>query len=543
MDSINPLIVLCLLVPVFYISGFAHELGHAVMGRAVGFVVTSFGLGTGQPLAVLTWRGSRVFFCRKSPFQGLTFCFIPRMAPSRTHVVPFMAGGIIANALLCTAAIGLWRFIPWGRDVWFTAASLNGVIAISNLVPYRFRVGKATIRSDGNMILRGLFRRANPLPPPMIIMSVQALRGLWESIGDYLILRANLLGSASAWVALGDIERAEMVYREVESLPAVDVPSFLAREAYIRSMIARGAGHNEEATSALDAAQAYFRSGGDEMGLLCVAIQRALARTQSGDVRAAVIELENMVSHPVVRSNRVLRDDLWLARFTAYVALSDVAAVEEMISHDKVVGRKRFSATRELAVYQTLARLYAQKKDWASAEPAYRRAITAVYAIANAWPDAEERHRFLARQSAFFDEARHCFQVLNKSGEADRIIRPVVSVEEIKQQLDEAPRLRHRRLLRAGLWLLLADVLSIPCAIVLWALMPVQEWGSSLVVALSLLVLYTVCALLYLLFHAAIGRFIPGLRYSGGAVILVLASMPWLSLVFIPLFWLLQLSP
>ena len=39
----------------FYVSIFAHELGHALAGWAMGFTITSFGLGIGRPFAVLSW--------------------------------------------------------------------------------------------------------------------------------------------------------------------------------------------------------------------------------------------------------------------------------------------------------------------------------------------------------------------------------------------------------------------------------------------------------------------------------------------------------
>jgi hypothetical protein len=543
MSSIDFVQSLLAFLPVFYLSAFAHEAGHAILGRAVGLIITSFGLGTAHPMAVFAWGHTRVFFCREKPFQGLTFCFIARISPSRTQMVPFMAGGIIANSLLCGVAICLWRFVPWGKSVWLTAALLNGFLAGANLIPHQIRVGKATIRSDANQILRTLRKRTNSLQPPVIIMSVKALRGLWESIGDYLILRANLLSAASAWLTLGDIERAEMVCSELGCLPQVDVPSYLAREALVRSAIIQRAGRVDDAVAALDAPEAYFRSVGDALGLACVALQRALAKVQRGDAASAVVELEQLMSDPVARSSRALRDDLWIARFAAHAALSDTAALEEMVARGGTLGHGRHSPPRELLLYQSLARLYAQKADWARAEPAFRRAITAIDAVAKTWPDAEEQHRFLQRQSAFLDEARHCFQALNKSEEADRLIRPVASLEEIQQRLDDAPRLRHRRLLRAGLWMLLVDVVCIPCLLVLGAFLPAKQLGLHVFVTLSLFVLYTFCTLLYLVFHAAIARFIPRLRNSGGAVILLLALLPWFSLVFIPIFSLLQSAP
>ena len=542
MDSIDPVLALVSLLPIVYLSAFAHEVGHAVMGRAAGLIVTSFGLGTGQPLVVFSLGGAKVFFCRQRPFQGLTFCFIPRLLAPRTQMIPFEAGGIIANSLVCVVGTCLWRWELWGRSVWFTAASLNGVFAIANLLPYQFRVGKATLRSDGNLILQSLRKRTIQLPAPVIIMSVKALRGLWESIGDYLILRANLLGATSAWVALGDFERAEIACAEVETLPPVDLPSYMARAAFIRSTIARGAGRIDEAVAALAVSEAHFRSVRDETGLVCVAIQRALTRLQSGDAASAVVDLENLVSHPLVRHNPALHDDLWVARLAAAAAVSDMVALEEMIARDKSAVRNRSSSTRDLFVYQAVARLYAQKENWLRAEPAYRRAIMAVNAVVSAWPDPAQQSRFLERQSAFLDEARHCFQVLNKSEEADRLIQPVLSVEELQKRLDDAPRLRHRRLLRAGLLILLINILCCAGLIVVGAVLsfedrhPVQMIGFSFFVMGFSLASYTLIAVLYLLFHVAIGRLIPKLHYSGGAVILLLACMPWLSLVFIPLF-------
>jgi len=36
-----------------YVSIFVHEAGHVLLGRAVGFVVTSFGLGLAHPWVVI----------------------------------------------------------------------------------------------------------------------------------------------------------------------------------------------------------------------------------------------------------------------------------------------------------------------------------------------------------------------------------------------------------------------------------------------------------------------------------------------------------
>ena len=95
-----PTVVLLSLLPIFYLSIFAHELGHAVIGHAVGLTVSSFGIGLGRPWLVVSRGRTRIFFCRTHPFQGITFCLFPHMFPLRRMMVPFLAGGIIANSLL-----------------------------------------------------------------------------------------------------------------------------------------------------------------------------------------------------------------------------------------------------------------------------------------------------------------------------------------------------------------------------------------------------------------------------------------------------------
>src|SRR5438270_7476846 len=52
-DLVLPwLVALLALYPILYVSAFARELGHALLGRWSGFLVTAFGLGTGRPFWV-----------------------------------------------------------------------------------------------------------------------------------------------------------------------------------------------------------------------------------------------------------------------------------------------------------------------------------------------------------------------------------------------------------------------------------------------------------------------------------------------------------
>ncbi len=73
MTAFDRLTFLLLLLPLYYGSAFAHELGHALMGKLSGFAVTSFGLGFARPWLVFSVRGTRIFFCRSKPLGGVTF--------------------------------------------------------------------------------------------------------------------------------------------------------------------------------------------------------------------------------------------------------------------------------------------------------------------------------------------------------------------------------------------------------------------------------------------------------------------------------------
>jgi hypothetical protein len=176
MTSVDPLIVLCSLVPILYVSIFVHEVGHVLMGRAVGFVVTSFGLGLAHPWVVIPCGRARIFFCRSHPLQGVSFCFIPPVFPQKAKTILFLAGGIVANGLFMVIALLCWRWLSWGSSIWITAAAVNGLFATSGLVPSLVQVGKTPLRSDGRLILQTLQNQSLARPAPMTIQVVDSLR-------------------------------------------------------------------------------------------------------------------------------------------------------------------------------------------------------------------------------------------------------------------------------------------------------------------------------------------------------------------------------
>ena len=46
---------------------------------------------------------------------------------------------------------------------------------------------------------------------------------------------------------------------------------------------------------------------------------------------------------------------------------------------------------------------------------------------------------------------------------------------------------------------------------------------------------FTIIECIILLFHATIGRLIPSLRQSGGAIVVFFSAVPWLMLLYLPI--------
>ena len=310
----------------------------------------------------------------------------------------------------------------------------------------------------------------------------------------------------------------------------------------VRSAIDAQVGAFEQAARALDDAKEILASRGDQGGLLAVSIQRAAMSVQQHDATGAADELKSLVVHPLARQNPLIFGSLLAARLEAHVALSDTLGADEILADYEKSRRRHTSLATDLAVYKAMASLHSRQEDWLRAEPAYRKAIAAITAVMNAWPDAADRNRFLERQSAFLAEAGHCFQVLDKFAEFDRIVPRARSAEEIQQGAAAAHRLRDRRLLRAGLWLFLINIICIACEIavvcsVRAGTMPFisRELDFILIVVPIYFVVLTLLAFLCLPVYVALRLFIPSSRHNWGTLILVLACLPWLSLLVIPL--------
>ena len=98
--------------------------------------------------------------------------------------------------------------------------------------------------------------------------------------------------------------------------------------------------------------------------------------------------------------------------------------------------------------------------------------------------------------------------------------------------------MRDPRLRRTGLKILAVNLIASVCGILI-SLQLGKVYAVILILPAAVLILFAIAAMLYLVVELTLGRFLPGLRAGGGAVIFLLASVPWLSLIFMILFaWL-----
>ena len=153
------------LVPSQLVATVAHELGHAVAARLVGMKVIGIVVGSGPVLAARQWQGIRFDIRRYLLAGGRTVAYPQIEPPTKWRHVVFLLGGVSANVLLLTLAMGMLALLATMSDVlnpvFFTVAL--GVLAlqiisqtiaiIAALLPYKVRHGHVVHMSDGKQLI------------------------------------------------------------------------------------------------------------------------------------------------------------------------------------------------------------------------------------------------------------------------------------------------------------------------------------------------------------------------------------------------------
>ena len=329
---VDPVVVALSWPVLIYLCIFAHELGHALAGWAMGFTITSFGIGTGRPFAVFSVGRTRIYFASTRPLQGLTFGLAPVLHPLRKTMVPFLAGGIIVNLLILVVALALSRWFPSAWSLWLTAIATNAWLLIPSLVPMQFKIGGTYLRNDGKLIVQTLRDRVVSQSPFEVTLTLKALRQLWESIGDDTTLREFILGAAALHCELEDFTRAEQLLSELDAMAPSDLPVLQASDALVRCSILVGKGRLDDANQTLRAAESLFRESGDEVGLLCATMQRAWIQVLKHDATEAVVDLKSLAFHPLLEQSSWFQSYIHSFCVAAHAARSDVAGAEQSLA-------------------------------------------------------------------------------------------------------------------------------------------------------------------------------------------------------------------
>jgi tetratricopeptide (TPR) repeat protein len=524
-----------LLIVVLYVSTFAHEVGHALLGRAAGFAVNSFGLGLGRPWFVAGIGRTRVYLCSKRPFQGITFIVFRQLCSPPARTIAMLAGGLLVHMLLFLLAFLLWWLWPQGQWIWLGVAYINGLLLLVSAWPRGFAIGASTLRTDGMLIREVLRDRVFLTPPTQSLQMLSTFRDHWAAIGDVLTLRSYLIAGAFARIELEDWEGASQLLDEATAM-GESTPSLLrGREALARYSVAAHGGERDRALEAITAAEDAFRAAGDDGGLLVVSAERMRMRVAAGDACAPMVGIDDLLARPLARELPILRESFLELKLRACVDLEDAEGAREVVTAYEARERSRRSRTRDLLVYKAMAGFYARQRDWESAEPAYRKGIEAIVSILESWPVAEEQRRFAERQSRFLDEVRECFHSLKKPTEAESLLALILTPEVLQTRAADAKKARDRRLFRTALWMLLVDFIG--AGVLIWAFPGPNLPGAAEITTVfffDLLCLFI--AVVLLLFYGTIGWFFPRARQGSATSLLVLSLLPWVSVVAAVLF-------
>ncbi len=399
----TPLIVIVVAIAaILYVSGFIHELGHAIMGWRNGFVISSFGLGWGRPLWVVRWRGTRIYFCLRRPFNGFTFAVAPQIYFPRRQMVGLLLGGVLADAVAAAVAVVLWWILP-GHYILLLVAAGWSALSTLNLIPFRFRVGKFAYFSDGALVLQTL--RGNPRELVESIRYLEIFGGHLESVGDNLALSDFQLGAALAWTALGVPEKAEQLCSQAEALPVDDWPFCRSYAAVVRGIVALSSGRIEDSERALDEAEKAFSGAGNQGGLFLVSSARADLNAAQGNTEQATSILSALRQHPILAQQPQLQIYLLASAITYYAAAGD-PKVEELRNEYEAFPNRRRPLISDLQTYRALGQLYTRREEHEKAVWAYRVALIAASDLYCSLLAPEVQKQFLEAQKSFLSEAK-----------------------------------------------------------------------------------------------------------------------------------------
>ena len=403
MAAALPEIALSLTFPLWVAAAYfpcvlAHEVGHAVAGRLVGFRIAALGLGFGRPWLQLRAGGGgevrTVFYLAGWVSGGLTVATHERLRPP-APAAALLAGGAVGNLVGAAVAVVLHRLGVRAEPVaalFYTSMLLVLVAA----VPLRFKAGGkggATFASDGWLALqalRGTLVQSSEPGPTLGLL--RYCRDFSRQL-DHPAAEAHFATFVALWeLSVGDVDGAA----ETLASPCFEDPrrgdAGRPAEAYARAGLARLRGDPEVDARVV---HALWVAGDDAIvpaGLALVAAQAALDRG------ARPAEAEEAVADAVDLARAAGAADLESA--------ADALALEAAPPGDALDRCRALLARRGAVSLPPLARLrllgattriLAERGQAAEARALFHETNGELARLASAIGPARTRERFLER--------------------------------------------------------------------------------------------------------------------------------------------------
>jgi len=264
----------------FILATLPHELGHAWVGRQIGFDVRKVIVGFGTTIVARKIFGFDIEF-KRIPFGGITIGFPLGAKRARTRCFLFVLAGPLANFVL---SAGAYLLAPKGSMTFDLGRSLrpwplfllaNLVVVVCNLIPFVASTAYGRISSDGLALFQLAFLRRLPFVPN-------------QELGRFAML-ARGLRRLIKWVAT--------VFLSLCSLLCFGIAALLARDLM-----------SKEADAALWFAVCLFTTLGTVLGWFVFRVWQAPAVTRAVNPYASPSPYSE-----IIRSYQadVQRNSLW----------------------------------------------------------------------------------------------------------------------------------------------------------------------------------------------------------------------------------------
>jgi tetratricopeptide (TPR) repeat protein len=141
-------------------SIFLHEMGHALVSRAVGFRTFCIVIGSGFNVWLGRFLGFRLAL-NVYPLDGAVIATPKTPESGRWRQFLYIAGGPVANAvLLAIALMARWPSETWlasldeGWAAWQVLAAANALLLLTSLWPQQVKTAAGRVPSDGRQLWR-----------------------------------------------------------------------------------------------------------------------------------------------------------------------------------------------------------------------------------------------------------------------------------------------------------------------------------------------------------------------------------------------------